>query len=169
MDYFHNVLTTFLGLGSVVLLSMQGQKALRFHKKYPNLCSEDEQRSLEWHEYELMTVFSFLTIMLVLAFSSGQGSMIVDLVLLRTSFHHTISLSSYLFDLIGDQQKNMYLKLKYILYKKKFIQQSDFPQTKHMKLYCVWPTPFSRCITVQFITTPLMMFTKHTQIIFKHK
>ncbi len=27
------------------LLSMEGQKALRFHQKYLNLCSEDEQRS----------------------------------------------------------------------------------------------------------------------------
>ncbi len=46
MDYFNDVLTTFLGLerGSP-LLSMQGQKALRFHKQYLNLCSEDEQRS----------------------------------------------------------------------------------------------------------------------------
>ncbi len=30
----------------VVLLSMEGQKALRFHQKYLNLCSEDE-RGLE--------------------------------------------------------------------------------------------------------------------------
>ncbi len=30
---------------SVVLLSMECQKALRFHQKYLNLCSEDEQRS----------------------------------------------------------------------------------------------------------------------------
>ncbi len=30
---------------SVALLSMQGQRALRFHQKYLNLCSEDEQRS----------------------------------------------------------------------------------------------------------------------------
>ncbi len=29
---------------SVVLLSMQGQIALRFHQKYLNLCSEDERR-----------------------------------------------------------------------------------------------------------------------------
>ncbi len=29
----------------VALLSMQGQKALGFHQKYLNLCSEDEQRS----------------------------------------------------------------------------------------------------------------------------
>ncbi len=29
----------------VVVLSMEGQKALRFHQKYLNLCSEDEQRS----------------------------------------------------------------------------------------------------------------------------
>jgi len=29
----------------VLLLSMQGQKTLEFHKKYLNLCSEDEQRS----------------------------------------------------------------------------------------------------------------------------
>ncbi len=27
---------------SVVLLSMEGQKALGFHQTYPNLCSEDE-------------------------------------------------------------------------------------------------------------------------------
>ncbi len=30
-------------LGS--LLSMEGQRALGFHQKYINLCSEDEQRS----------------------------------------------------------------------------------------------------------------------------
>ncbi len=30
---------------SVALLSMQGQKALGFHQKYLNLCSEDEQMS----------------------------------------------------------------------------------------------------------------------------
>ncbi len=30
---------------SVVLMSMEGQKALGFHHKYLNLCSEDERRS----------------------------------------------------------------------------------------------------------------------------
>ncbi len=30
---------------TVVLLSMQGQRALRLHQKHLNLCSEDEQRS----------------------------------------------------------------------------------------------------------------------------
>ncbi len=46
MDYFNDVLTTFLGLarGSCVLY-MQGQKALGFHQKYLNLCSENEQGS----------------------------------------------------------------------------------------------------------------------------
>ncbi len=29
----------------MALLSMEGQKALRFYKKKLNLCSEDEQRS----------------------------------------------------------------------------------------------------------------------------
>ncbi len=43
MDYFNDVLTT-LNV-SVVLLSMQGQKALGFHQKYLHLCSEDERRS----------------------------------------------------------------------------------------------------------------------------
>ncbi len=39
-------LLPFLSLNvSIALLSMQGQKALRFHQKYLNLCSEDEQRS----------------------------------------------------------------------------------------------------------------------------
>ncbi len=40
---------------SDVLLSMQGQKALRFHQKYQNLCSEG-LTGLEQHEGE----FSFL-------------------------------------------------------------------------------------------------------------
>ncbi len=30
---------------SVALLSMEGQKTLRFHQKYLNLCFEDERRS----------------------------------------------------------------------------------------------------------------------------
>ncbi len=36
--------STFVNM-SVLLLSMQGQKALGIHQKYLNLCSEDEQRS----------------------------------------------------------------------------------------------------------------------------
>ncbi len=37
----------------VLLLSMQGQKTLEFHKKYLNLCSEDEQRSSRvWNDTE---------------------------------------------------------------------------------------------------------------------
>ncbi len=48
MDYFIDLLATFLDFYwniSVVLLSMQGQTALRFHQKYLNLCFEDEWRS----------------------------------------------------------------------------------------------------------------------------
>ncbi len=47
---------------TVLLLSMQGQKALRFHQKYLNLCFEDERRSgLDRHEGGLLkTEFSFL-------------------------------------------------------------------------------------------------------------
>ncbi len=44
MDYFNDVLATFLDLGTFQLY-MQGQTALRFHEKYLNLCSEDERRS----------------------------------------------------------------------------------------------------------------------------
>ncbi len=46
-DYFLTMfLLPFWALNiSVVLLSMQGQKTLRIHQKYHNLCSEDEQRS----------------------------------------------------------------------------------------------------------------------------
>ncbi len=53
-----------------MLLSMEGQKALRFHQKYFNLCSDNEHifhltivclTGLERHEGEqLMTEFSFL-------------------------------------------------------------------------------------------------------------
>ncbi len=45
-----------LGNFSVVLLSMEGKTALRFHQKYLNLCSEDEWNEgltgLERHEGE---------------------------------------------------------------------------------------------------------------------
>ncbi len=41
MDYFTNVLLHFCALIMVTtLLSMEGQRALRFHQKYLNLCSE---------------------------------------------------------------------------------------------------------------------------------
>ncbi len=40
MDYFNDVLTIFLGLSVLVmLLSMEGQKSLRFNQKQLNLCS----------------------------------------------------------------------------------------------------------------------------------
>ncbi len=46
MDYYNDVLIPFWALNvSVVLLSMQGQKALGFHQKYLILCSEDERSS----------------------------------------------------------------------------------------------------------------------------
>ncbi len=46
----------------VMLLSMQGQKALKFHQKYLNLCSKFQGLTgLEWHEgEELMTDFRLL-------------------------------------------------------------------------------------------------------------
>ncbi len=42
-----DVFTTFLNLGTFQLRCClwEGQIALRFHQKYLNLCSEDEQRS----------------------------------------------------------------------------------------------------------------------------
>ncbi len=40
---------------SVVLLSMQCQKALRFYQKYFNLCSEDE-----WRSYEFGTIWGWV-------------------------------------------------------------------------------------------------------------
>ncbi len=56
MDYFNDVLTTFLGLEcyvSVVLLSMEGQKALRLHPKYLNLCSEEEKVLWVWNDMKV--------------------------------------------------------------------------------------------------------------------
>ncbi len=47
MDYFTDLLATFLDLGTVQLCCClwEGQRALRFHQKYLNLCSEDERMS----------------------------------------------------------------------------------------------------------------------------
>ncbi len=44
MDYFTDVRFWTL-IVFINLLSMEGQRALGFHQKYLNLCSEDEQRS----------------------------------------------------------------------------------------------------------------------------
>ncbi len=50
---------------SVALLSMQGQKALEFHQKYLNLCSEDEHRSYGfgtswgWVIYDRIFIFGW--------------------------------------------------------------------------------------------------------------
>ncbi len=46
MDYFTDVLAMFLDLDRVRILAVyEGQRALRFHQKYHNVCSEDERRS----------------------------------------------------------------------------------------------------------------------------
>ncbi len=50
---------------SIALLSMQGQKALEFHQKYLNLCSEDEHRSYGfgtswgWVIYDRIFIFGW--------------------------------------------------------------------------------------------------------------
>ncbi len=46
MDYFNDVLTTFLGLERVSCVAVYaGSESSRVSSKYLNLCSEDEQRS----------------------------------------------------------------------------------------------------------------------------
>ncbi len=47
MDYFNDVLTTFLGLegGSCVAVYGRVRKLLSLNQKYLNLCSEDERMS----------------------------------------------------------------------------------------------------------------------------
>ncbi len=47
MDYFTDLLATFLDLGTFQLYCClwEGQTALRCHQKYLNLCSEDKRRS----------------------------------------------------------------------------------------------------------------------------
>jgi len=48
MDYFNNIFTTFLALESGL---WRDQKALRFHQKYLNFCSEDEQKSYSMEQH----------------------------------------------------------------------------------------------------------------------
>ncbi len=49
MDHFNDTLATFLSLDHVRALALlKDQKALRFHQKYINLCSEDEWRSYRY-------------------------------------------------------------------------------------------------------------------------
>ncbi len=43
IDYFNDVLTTFLGFEHFSCFAVCDQKALRFYQKYLNLCSEDER------------------------------------------------------------------------------------------------------------------------------
>ncbi len=48
MDYFINVLTTFLGLEGASCVAVYAGSVLGFHQKYLNLCSDDEQRLYEF-------------------------------------------------------------------------------------------------------------------------
>ncbi len=46
MDYFNDLLATFLDLDRVRILAVYGgSESLGLHQKYLNLCSEDEQMS----------------------------------------------------------------------------------------------------------------------------
>ncbi len=59
----------------ITLLSMEGQKALKFHQKYLNLCSEDEQRfyrfgmTWAWAINDIIVIFGWTD---PLSLSSGQ-------------------------------------------------------------------------------------------------
>ncbi len=49
MDYFNDVLTTFLGLERVSCVAVyRGSESSRIHQKYLNLCSEDERGITGW-------------------------------------------------------------------------------------------------------------------------
>ncbi len=72
-QFFSSSFRRFLALNVVVaLLSMQGQKALRFHQKYFNFCSKDQRRffqpTTKSHTPEWQSIFfkddSFLDIFL---------------------------------------------------------------------------------------------------------
>ncbi len=45
MGYFNDVLTFCALIMVITLLTVEGQRALVFHEKYFNLCSEDERMS----------------------------------------------------------------------------------------------------------------------------
>ncbi len=74
VDYFNDVPYYISGPGniSVALLSMQGQITLRFHQKYLNLSSENEQRSYSfgktwgWVINDIILIFGWI-IPLILA------------------------------------------------------------------------------------------------------
>ncbi len=56
MDYFNDVLTTFLGLQRVSFLAVYGgSESSRFLQKYLNLCSEDE-----WKSYRFGTTWGWV-------------------------------------------------------------------------------------------------------------
>ncbi len=68
MDYYTDVLYYVSGNIAVALLSMEGQRALRFDPKYLNLCSEDERRSYRfgttwgWVINDRIVIFGELTL-----------------------------------------------------------------------------------------------------------
>ncbi len=78
-----NKVVIFVSLNVVdALLSLEGQKALGFHQKYLNLCSEDEQRSFGFGTAwgSLMTEFSFLKLffLFILLFSINCHNLVYD-------------------------------------------------------------------------------------------
>ncbi len=93
MDYFNISLLCFWALIVVVpLVSMKGQKALRFLQKYLNVCSEDERRSYRfgttwgWVINDRIVIFGWT---IPLSLSSGQvewKSVRFDVFSLNSSF-----------------------------------------------------------------------------------
>ncbi len=58
MDYFTDILTTFLDIeyGSYISVYAGCRKALEFHQKYLYLCSEDERRPYGFHSTDVYVI-----------------------------------------------------------------------------------------------------------------
>ncbi len=63
LDYFNDLLATFIGLDRVMILTVYGLSALGMHQQYLNFWSEDEQRSYrfgttrEWVINDIILIF----------------------------------------------------------------------------------------------------------------
>ncbi len=80
MDYFNDVLTTFLNLEcGCCITSYACQNALGFYQKYLNLCSEDEQRSYGfgtawmWVINKIIFIFGWTIPLITNGVSLGAG------------------------------------------------------------------------------------------------
>ncbi len=110
------------------LLSMEGQRALRFNQKYLNLCSEDE-----WRSYGFATTWGWVINDRIFIF--GWTNPLNNFHLLISLLHHI----TYICKLIGSYGRELLAIIKIIVNFKEVLKLMNlFSLGRFQRRFCSW-------------------------------